>query len=204
MSLEFWVTTIVVTATPGTGVLYTIAGALAHGMRIGIVAAFGCTLAALPHMALALSGAAVMLAASPFAFEALKWLGVAYLLYLAWGTWRQTGALAPSTEEHETSARRVIGNAVLVNLLNPKPTLFFLVFLPMFVDPRAEGAVLRMAGMGLAFMAVTLVIFTAYAIGAAWLRRYVIEKPRVMRGIGRGFAICFVGLAGMLAITTPQ
>lgn len=201
MSAQFWLTSIIVTATPGTGAIYTIAAGLGRGARAGVVAAVGCTLGILPHMALALSGAAALLSASPLAFEVLTWLGVAYLLYLAWGTWRQAGALALAPDVAAASVRQVIGSAVLVNLLNPKLTLFFFVFLPMFVDPSSDGAVLRMTGLGAIFMAITLVTFAAYGVCAAWLRRYVIGRPRLTRAIGRGFAGSFVGLGAMLALT---
>lgn len=206
MSIEFWVAAIVVTATPGTGALFTIAAALAQGTRAGMVAALGCTWGIVPHMALALTGAAALLQTSPLAFEVVKWLGVAYLLYMAWGLWRQTGVLASATGTDSSvpvrSAWRVIRSAVLVNLLNPKLTIFFFVFLPMFVDPTAAGAVLRMTGLGLIFMAITLVIFALYGACAAWLRRYVVGSPAVMRWLGRGFAATFVALSAMLAATS--
>lgn len=205
MTPEFWVASIVVTATPGTGALFTIAAGLARGTWAGLIAAVGCTLGIVPHLALALTGAAALLAASPVAFEMIKWLGVAYLLYMAWGMWRQAGVLAPEADRarpgDSPSIGRVIGSAVLVNLLNPKLTIFFFVFLPMFVDPVVDGAVLRMAGLGLVFMAITLVIFAGYGVCAAWLRRYVIGRPTVMRWLGRGFAAMFVFLAAVLAFT---
>ncbi len=205
MDVEFWVTSIVVTATPGTGAVFTIAAGLARGVRAGLIAALGCTLGIVPHMALALTGAAAVFAASAVAFRAITWLGVAYLLYMAWGTWRQTGVLATATEKDAPdtafSTRRVIGSAVLVNLLNPKLTLFFFVFLPIFVDTAADGAAFRMAGLGAVFMAIPLAIFAIYGVCAAWLRRYVIGRPTVMQWIGRMFAASFVALAVMLAFT---
>ncbi len=205
MTPEFWVASIVVTATPGTGALFTIAAGLNRGVRAGLVAALGCTLGIVPHLTLALTGAAAVLAASPVAFQTIKWLGVAYLVYMAWGTWRQTGVLAPEADqaapETTPSVGRVIGSAVLVNLLNPKLTIFFFVFLPMFVKPTASGAVFRMIGLGLVFMAITLVIFAVYGACAAWLRRSVIGRPLVMQWVGRGFAVTFVALAAMLAFT---
>nr|WP_063126367.1 LysE family translocator [Nocardia fusca] len=204
MSVEFWVTSIVVTATPGTGALFTAAAGMARGARAGLIAALGCTLGIVPHMALALTGAAALLAASPVAFEAVRWLGVTYLLYMAWGMWRQTGVFAPETDtdmsSESRSAWRVIGSAVLANLLNPKLTIFFFVFLPMFVTPAAGGAVLRMLMLGLVFMAITVVIFAAYGVCAGWLRRYVVGRPMVMRWLGRGFAATFVVPAVMLAL----
>lgn len=205
MSSEFWLTSIVVTATPGTGALFTIAAALARGARAGLVAALGCTLGIVPHMALALTGAAAVLAASPVAFEALKWLGVAYLIHMAWGMWRQRGILVPADDpgglEAGRSAGRVIGSAVLVNLLNPKLTLFFFVFLPMFADTASAGAMLRMTSLGIVFMAITLVVFAAYGVCAAWLRRHVIGNPVVMTWLGRAFALSFAVLAVTLAFT---
>ncbi|MGO1974545.1 MAG: LysE family translocator [Propionibacteriaceae bacterium] len=201
MNIEFWVTSIVVTATPGTGALFTIAAGLARGARWGVIAAAGCTLGIVPHLALALSGAAAVLAASPIAFEAIKWLGVAYLLYLAWGSWRQSGAFTPQPGDRAATVRRTIGSAVLVNLLNPKLTLFFFVFLPLFVDPAGDGAVFDLARLGAAFMVITLLIFAGYGVAAARLRRHVIERPEVMRAIGRVFAGLFVLLATLLACT---
>ena len=194
-----------VTATPGTGALFTIGAGMTHGVRAGLVAALGCTLGIVPHLALALTGAAAILAASPVAFEVIRWLGVAYLLYLAWGMWRQAGALASDVDRDQRTAslptRKVIVSAVLVNLLNPKLTIFFFVFLPMFVTPDAEGAAFRMATLGLVFMGITAVIFAGYGVCAAWLRRYVIGRPVVMRWLDRAFAATFVVLAAMLAIT---
>lgn len=204
MSLQFLITSIVITATPGTGALLTIAAGLSRGWRAAVIAAIGCTLGIVPHLALALSGAAAVLAVSPIAFEAIKWLGVAYLLHLAWGTWRQNGILTLPDDDGATGATpvgRVIGNAVLANLLNPKLTLFFFVFLPIFIDPSAPAAVARMAELGSVFMAITLVIFVGYGLAAAWLRRHLIGRPAVMRWIGRGFACCLVLLAVLLGFT---
>lgn len=207
MTWEFWLTSIVVTATPGTGALFTVAAALSRGARAGLIASVGCTLGIAPHLVLALSGAAAVLAASPVAVGVVTWLGVAYLLYMGWGTWRQSGVLTSRTDEQDENesptALRTIGSAVLVNLLNPKLTVFFFVFLPMFVDPNGHGALARMAMLGAVFMAITLAIFAVYGLGAAWLRRYVIGNPVVMRWINRAFAASFVALAVTLAFTTP-
>lgn len=201
---EFWLTSIVVTATPGTGALFTVAAGLSRGARAGLVAAAGCTLGIVPHMVLALSGAAAVLAASPVAFGVVKWLGVAYLLYMAWGTWRQSGVFASPTDndrgDAQPTALRTIGSAVLVNLLNPKLTVFFFVFLPMFVDPSEQGALVRMTVLGAVFMGITVAIFAVYGLCAAWLRQYVIGRPVVMRWINRVFAASFVALAVMLAL----
>lgn len=204
MTVEFWVTSFIMTATPGTGALFTIAAGLTRGVRAGLIAAFGCALGILPHLVVALTGAAAVLAASPGAFEIIRWSGVAYLFYMAWGMWRQAGVLAPGAEEEVTStppsSARVIASAVLVNLLNPKLTMFFFVFLPMFTDPAAEDAASGMVALGGVLMAMTLAVFAGYGVCAAWLRQYVMGSPVVMRWIARGFAMSFVALAAMLAL----
>lgn len=204
MSVEFWVTSIIMTATPGTGALFTIAAGLARGARAGLVAALGCALGIIPHLVVALTGAAAVLVASPVAFEMITWLGVAYLLFMAWGMWRETGALAPVAGQGaigtSPSVARVIASAVLVNVLNPKLTIYFFIVLPMFTDPAADGAASQMVGLGVALMAITLTIFAIYGVCAAWVRQYVMDSPVVMRWIARGFATSFVAVAGMLAL----
>ena len=200
MSTEFWVTTIIVTATPGTGVLYTLAAALARGHRAGVVAAFGCTLGVVPHMAAAVTGLAAIMHTSAVAFSVLKYLGVAYLLYLAWSTLRVTGALAVDEDRAPRSDLRTIVSAVAVNLLNPKLTIFFLAFLPQFVAADEAHVTTRMLELGVAFMAVTFAIFVVYGVLAASVRDHVVSRPRVMAWMRRTFAASFVVLGARLAV----
>lgn len=205
MTWQFVLTSIVVTAAPGAGALFTVAAGLSRGARAGLIAAAGCTVGIVPHMMLALSGVAAVLAASPVAFGTVKWLGVGYLLYLAWGTWRHRGVLAPPVDDANEQSRptvfRTIGSAVLVNLLNPKLTVFFFVFLPMFVDPDEPGALGHMTVLALVFMAITVAIFAVYGLCAAWLRRYVIGNPVVTGWIHRICAVSFVALAVVVAVS---
>nr|WP_246597924.1 LysE family translocator [Nocardia tengchongensis] len=146
MSIEFLLTTLVIVATPGTGVLFTLAAGLARGVRASVIAAFGCTLGIVPHMVAAVTGLAALLNASAVAFQTLKYLGVAYLLYMAWNTLRDKDVLAIPEESAQAAptAGRVIVSAVLVNVLNPKLTIFFFAFLPQFVPSGSTGATVRM------------------------------------------------------------
>ena len=130
MSLSFIVTSLIVIVSPGTGVLYTLAVALTKGARASVAAAFGCTLGILPAMLAAMVGLAAVLHTSALAFSALKWCGVAYLLYMAWQTLRERGALAVDGRVDERKGRRVIVTGFLINILNPKLSIFFLAFLP--------------------------------------------------------------------------
>jgi len=200
VSTAFLVTTFVIVVTPGTGVLYTLAAGLAHGARASVVAAFGCTLGIVPHMVAAITGLAALLHASALAFQVIKYMGVAYLLFMAWSILRDKGALTVE-ETAPLSARKVIVSAVLINVLNPKLTIFFFAFLPQFVSADAANTTLRMLELSGVFMLVTLVVFVVYGVFAAAVRNQIISRPRVLTWMRRGFGGAFLALAGRLAFT---
>ncbi len=200
MSTEFLLTTLVVVATPGTGVLYTLAAGLARGARASVVAAVGCTLGIVPHMVAAITGLAALLHTSALAFQVLKYLGVAYLLYMAWTTLRDKGTLTVE-ETAPVSARKVIVSGVLINILNPKLTIFFFAFLPQFVSTADAQASLRMLELSGVFMLLTFAVFALYGVFAAAVRDRVISRPQVMTWMRRSFGGAFVVLAGRLAFT---
>jgi threonine/homoserine/homoserine lactone efflux protein len=201
MSAAFLVTTLIVVASPGTGAIYTLAAGLSRGWRASIVAAFGCTLGIVPHMTAAMLGIAAVLHASAVAFNVVKYAGVAYLLVMAWRTLRETGALRVDAVRGGRSYLRVIVDAVLVNLLNPKLSIFFVAFLPAFVDGRDPHPLLRLAELSGVFMLVTFVVFAIYGVFAAAVRGRVLARPRVMAWMRRSFAAAFAGLAVRLAVT---
>ena len=199
MSAEFLLTTLIVVATPGTGVLYTLAAGISRGARASIIASVGCTLGVVPHMVAAITGLAALLHTSALAFEVLKYLGVAYLLLMAWRTLRDEGALTVE-ESAPVSARKVILSGVLLNLLNPKLTVFFFAFLPQFVSTEEVHASLRMLELSAIFMLVTFVVFVLYGVFAAAVRNQLISRPGVLRWMRRVFGSTFVVLAGRLAL----
>jgi threonine/homoserine/homoserine lactone efflux protein len=201
MTTEFLLTTLIVVATPGTGVLYTLAAGLARGARASIVAAVGCTLGIVPHMAAAVTGLAAVLHTSALAFQAVKYLGVAYLFYMAWSTWKDKGALTVDEEPRPRSPTQVILSGILINILNPKLTIFFFAFLPQFVNADDASRILRMVGLSAVFMLVTLIVFVGYGTSAAWARRHVVSRPRVVTWMRRTFAGSFVALGARLAAT---
>jgi threonine/homoserine/homoserine lactone efflux protein len=202
MSAEFLLISLVVVATPGTGVVYTLAAGLARGARASIVAAAGCTLGIVPHMAAAITGLAALLHTSAVAFGVLKYLGAAYLLYMAWSMLRDKGALAVENEDASpSSARKVITTGILINILNPKLTAFFFAFLPQFVSLGEPHGLLRMLGLSAVFMLMTFVVFGLYGVFAAAVREQVVNRPRVLAWMRRVFAASFVGLGAKLALT---
>jgi len=201
VSIEFLVTTLVVVATPGTGVLYTLAAGLSHGARASVVAAVGCTVGIVPHMVTAITGLAAVLHTSALAFQVLKYLGVAYLLFMAWSTLRDKEALAVEEDTARPSAVKMIVSGILINILNPKLTIFFFAFLPQFVSTDETHASLRMMMLSAVFMLITFVVFVVYGVFAAAVRNQVISRPRVIAWMRRTFAATFVALAGRLALT---
>ena len=200
MSIEFLVTSLIVVVSPGTGVLFTLAAGLSRGSRASMVAAFGCTLGIVPHMAAAVMGLAALLHTSALAFQTLKYLGVAYLLYMAWSTLREQGALKVEKESGSRSATQVIVAAILVNILNPKLSIFFLAFLPQFVSATEAPPLPRMRELSGVFMALTFAVFVAYGLFAASIRSHVISRPRVLTWMRRTFAGAFAALGVKLAL----
>jgi len=202
MTIEFLITTFIIVASPGTGVLYTLAAGLTRGSRASVVAAFGCTLGIVPHMAAAILGLAALLHTSALAFEIFKYVGVAYLLWMAWSTLKERGALSVD-ESGQTGARsfmQVTVEAILINILNPKLSIFFLAFLPQFVSADEARPLSGMLTLSAVFMLMTFVVFAIYGLLAAAIRDHVISRPRVLTWMRRTFAAAFVALGAKLAV----
>jgi len=199
MTLTFLLTSLIVVIAPGTGVIYTLATGLGKGARASVLAAFGCTLGILPHMAAAIFGAAALLHASAVAFQTFKIVGVLYLLYMAWATLRETGALDVSASPDIRVSSGIAIKGFLINILNPKLSVFFLAFLPQFVDARDPQALPLMIELSAAFMTMTFVVFVGYGLFAATIRDRIATRPRVMNWLRRTFAGAFLALGAKLA-----
>ncbi|UVK37571.1 LysE family translocator [Mesorhizobium sp. AR10] len=201
MSIEFLLTSLIVVASPGTGVLYTLSAGLSRGARASVIAAFGCTLGIIPHMAAAITGLAALLHTSALAFETLKYLGVAYLLFMAWNTLKERGGLSVEENVAPRSAGKVITSGILINILNPKLSIFFFAFLPQFVSTTEPNALSKMLELSTVFMLLTFVVFVGYGIFAASIRSHVVSRPMVLTWLRRTFAGAFVMLGAKLALT---
>lgn len=201
MSTEFLITSLILVITPGPGVLYTLTAGISRGQRASVIAAIGCTLGIVPHLAAAIFGVAALLYASAMAFQALKVLGVIYLLYMAWVTIRDQSGFTIETDDTGRSDREVIQSAILVNALNPKLAIFFFAFLPQFVHADDPRFLTRMLGLSGVFMVLTLVVFVVYGLLAAALRLQIVSRPRVVAWLRRSFAAAFVALGLRLAVT---
>lgn len=201
MSPEFLITTLVICASPGTGVVYALAAALSRGVRAGLVASLAGTLGIVPHLAAAMLGIATLLHASGIAFAAVKYLGVLYLLYMAWQTLQQKGAMKLDASAAPRGFAAVMRDGIVLNLLNPKLSIFFVAFLPQFIHPEDGDVTVQMLTLSAVFMLVTFLVFAVYAVFAASMRSAILERPGVMAWMRRSFAAAFGLLAVKLAFT---
>ena len=200
MTATFLITSLVICLAPGTGAIFTLAAGLARGSRAAILAAFAGTLGTVPHMLAAITGLAAVLHASGVAFQTLKYAGVAYLLWMAWSTWRDHGSLAVEAEPRQVPWRSVLASGITLNLLNPKLTIFFFAFLPQFIPAGSGNTTLRMLGLSGVFMVMTFVVFVGYGLAAAALRDRVLSRPKLVDRIRKAFAVSFAGLGARLAM----
>jgi threonine/homoserine/homoserine lactone efflux protein len=198
---EFLITSLVVVLIPGTGVIFTVSTGLSQGRRASFFAAVGCTLGIVPHLLATVLGLAAIMHTSALAFQLLKYAGVAYLFYLAVVTWRDRSSLAAHEVQQKGGARSVVIRAFLLNILNPKLTIFFLAFMPQFVTPGATSPLAQLLALSAVFMAMTFGVFVVYGLVAHAFRKAVIESPRVQAWLRRGFAGAFAGLGTQLALS---
>ncbi len=201
LSTEFLVTSLVVVLIPGTGVIYTVSSGLFIGFRASIAAAIGCTAGIIPHLLASILGLSAVIHMSALAFQLLKYAGTAYLLYLAWSMWRETGSLKFDEPNTKNSMLQIAIKGFLINILNPKLSIFFLAFLPLFVSPGTSSPMLQMLLMSAAFMSMTLCIFILYGVSAHGVRTHVVNSPQITVWLQRTFATIFAALAAKLATT---
>ncbi|WP_169567251.1 LysE family translocator [Sneathiella limimaris] len=203
MSPEFLLTALIVVLAPGTGVIYTVAIGLSKGRSASIAAAFGCTMGIIPHLLASILGLAAILHTSALLFESIKYAGVAYLLYLAWQVLKGNGTISLQSSEAEKSRSigKLISTGFLINILNPKLSIFFLAFLPQFILPGTPTPSQDMGVLGLVFMLLTFGVFVIYGLFAATLSRHILSRPSFLKWFNRGLAGVFVALSAKLALT---
>lgn len=197
---EFLITSFIIVLMPGTGVIYTVSTGLTKGAKASLFAALGCTIGIVPHLLASVFGLAALLHTSALVFQVFKVLGVLYLAYLAWCMWRESGAIdfgeAPQAEGYWKIASR----ALLINILNPKLSIFFLAFLPQFVPGEVVSPISHMMGLSAVFMLMTFVVFVGYGLLANHVRFYVSNSPKLIHKIQKLFAGMFVALGAKLAM----
>ena len=202
ISLEFWVTSLVVVLIPGTGVIYTVSTGLFSGWKNSIAAALGCTAGILPHLLACVLGLSAIIHMSALVFSMFKFAGVAYLLYLAWSMWRTTGLLEINQPMQKNSFLQIGIKGFLINILNPKLSVFFLSFIPLFVQTEILlPPIQQMLILSAVFMGTTFVIFVLYGILSSLVSHYILHSPVIMKRVQRSFAMIFAALATKLALS---
>jgi threonine/homoserine/homoserine lactone efflux protein len=201
ITLNFLITSLIVVLIPGPGVVYTVSTGLTLGKRASIYAALGCTAGIVPHLLATALGLSAVMHTSALAFQVLKYVGAAYLFYLAYSTWREKAAFAVDKAPTQATAGSLVTKALLLNILNPKLTIFFLAFLPQFIARDTSAPLLDLLMLSGVFMAMTFAVFVVYGLLANAFRKAVIESPRVQAWLRRSFAGAFAGLAVNLAFS---
>ena len=200
ISTDFLMTALIVVLIPGTGVIFTVSNGLLFGRKASLVAALGCTAGIIPHLLASSLGLAALLHASAVLFQAVKFAGVLYLFYLAWTLWHDTGTFQLPGKADHLAGRGLFVKAVLINILNPKLSIFFLAFLPQFIIPGHYSALVQMMALSGLFMLMTLLVFVGYGLLADRFRVHVVESNRVQRWLKKGFAGIFLLLGIDLAL----
>lgn len=202
-NIDFLLTSLVVVLLPGTGVIYTVSTGIFMGWRASIAAASGCTAGIIPHLTASILGLSAILHMSALAFQCIKYTGAAYLLYLAWAMWRETGSISFDSPQsnHKDNMAQIAVRGFLINILNPKLSIFFLAFLPLFVSPQSSSPTIQLLGLSIVFMVMTFVVFVIYGISANGVRRYFIHSPKAILWLQRSFAATFAALGAKLALT---
>ena len=202
MSVEFLLTSLVVVLIPGTGVLYTVSSSIGGGWRRGFFAAIGCTLGIVPHMLAAMLGLSAIMQAGSVVFEVVRYAGVIYLVFMGFSMIRDAGALPLDDGNASIDPMGpVVWRGILLNVLNPKLTVFFFAFLPQFLDASPGLLDPKLIGLGGIFMLMTLAVFAVYALVSAAIRDLVLSVPVARRWIERALGALLIGFAAKLAFT---
>jgi threonine/homoserine/homoserine lactone efflux protein len=198
---EFLLASLIVVLIPGTGAVYTITTGLTQKWRASIAAAVGCTIGIVPHMLASILGLSALLNMSAQVFSLLKLAGSAYLLYLAWDMWRDAGKLEINKKNAESGFLQIIAKAITINLLNPKLTIFFLAFLPLFISKNSTTPTAEMILLSAIFMGMTFIVFALYGILSSGISTYLKNSSRAVRRLQRTFAVILAGFAIQLALS---
>ncbi len=201
ISTEFFVTSLVVVLIPGTGVIFTVSTGLFAGWRASIAAAIGCTAGIVPHLTASVLGLSAVLHMSALAFQVLKYAGAIYLVCLAWAMWRQTGTIKLKRPEQHSGLLKTVIRGILINILNPKLSMFFWAFLPLFIKDGGDTPLEQMLLLSALFMAMTLVIFILYGLLASSVSTCFTTSPKMTIWLQRTFAVIFAALAAKLVMS---
>jgi threonine/homoserine/homoserine lactone efflux protein len=186
---------LVLLAIPGPAVLYIIATSVEGGRRHGLLSVAGIHIGSLVHVVAAVAGLSALIVSSAIAFSTVKYVGAGYLVYVGIRKWLERDEPAELEARPPRSGRRVFTQGIVVNVLNPKTALFFLAFLPQFID-RDRTVWTQIAVLGLCWVALGLVSDGAYALAGGTIGRFIRRRRKAVRYASGGI---FVGLGAVAA-----
>lgn len=198
----FLITSLIIILIPGTGVIYTISTGISKGKKESIFAALGCTTGIVPHLCTSIIFSSLLVKMSPEAFLILKMAGAIYLLYLGFGMLFSKTGFDFESSQTEKKSTTIIRRGILINLLNPKLTLFFFSFLPQYVSSNSQNYVIECLLYGFAFMLLTFVVFVGYGMLAGIAKKSIINSPKWINLIQKLFGIIFIAFAIELALSS--
>lgn len=194
-SLAFFSVSVLLALSPGPDNVFVLVHAAQHGIRAGLLVVLGLCSGLLLHTAAVALGLAALLAASPLAFDVLKGVGAAYLLWLAWLSWRAPTGLLEGQAAEDLSPAQTYARGIVMNATNPKVAIFFLAFLPQFVEPAQGPVQWQIAQLGACFGLATLLVFGGIAALAGRFGQRLRESARAQQILNRAGALVFAGLA---------
>ncbi|MFN2303107.1 MAG: LysE family translocator [Anaerolineales bacterium] len=202
--LIFSFATLLVVIAPGPGMLFVISRGLANGRKAGVISALGTSTGIAIHILAAAFGLSLIIYATEVGFQIMKWVGGLYLLFLACKAFTHRQGLLIDSDKSNTSHTSMFWQGILVNALNPKVALFFMAFIPQFVNPASWSVPVQTIVLGSIFMVFTVVIFIVYGVSASMIRKWMIKWPRVHKVIDWTTGSLFVFLGIRLALSNRQ
>jgi threonine/homoserine/homoserine lactone efflux protein len=196
----FLVASALLTIAPGPDIIYVLTRGIAQGAKAGIAAALGFASGCVFHTVLAAVGIAALIRSSPIAFDLVRYAGAAYLVYIGVQALRHRSSFSIEGARDKRALATIYRQSVIGNMLNPKVTLFFLAFLPQFVDAAAGRVGWQMALLGVIFMLQTIVIFGAVAVFSGWIGDWVRAKPAIGERLNIFAGITFIALGIRVAL----
>jgi threonine/homoserine/homoserine lactone efflux protein len=197
----FFAASLLLGLTPGPDNFFVLAQAAQRGKVAGIVVTLGLSTGILFHTLAVALGAAALFSTSVVAFNVLKYVGAAYLLYLAYLSWQASGTSGQQVRVSDVSLKRLYGRGIVMNITNPKVSIFFLAFLPQFTDPASGPLLPQFLLLGVLFVFSTFLVFGGISFLAGWVGAFLRSSDRPERILNRSAAIVFLLLAAKLAFT---
>lgn len=198
----FLITILIMILIPGTGVIYTISTGISKGKKASIFAVLGCTAGMIPHLSASIILSSLLVNMSPEAYFIMKMTGTLYLLYLGFCMLLSKTGLKFDNAQTEDKPTTIISRGILINLLNPKLTLFFFSFLPQYVRANSQNYIFEFLFYGFTSMILTFIVFVGYGLLAGTAKEFIIHSPKWMNLIQKLFGIIFIVFAIQLALSS--